>query len=385
MIFANEKYFIEEIYETFGQFDWVTTFFFKEGTDAFQKYGQYLTGIVVYSFDERKKLEEKIKSFDHKKTEGIIKIRYLMNDKDDKYKSALLIHGFHTSDLKHVEYLPWDKKNKFTSDEIDKEVPYIIKIPLSDIPNADKLNIDNISMRLFESRFYQGKDVLYEEQCEFAGMLLALTKGKIPLDIDKYCGLTVDEVNNNPIVYRQYLKSKEKRTELSKEEKVRLIDLQMVHTLENIKAFDKELELAFGKKFDLTENKSLFDFLKNEVVKFKKERLLQIKQNIYWDIQSFCHIYLRHVKETQVEGNSKNKSVIPYGYEEIQRLIQQVLKSIKEEIEGHFKEKNSRFFRAGKKSVYYNGDYYCIDIDKDGKLENFYPKDRHYKKKYTIT
>lgn len=382
MILTSEKYFIEDIYETFGQFDWVATFFFKEGTKAFQKYGQYITGIIVYSFDERQKLEEKIKSSNNDKAEGIIKLKYLMNVKDDEFKSTLLSQGFHTSDLKYIEYLPWEKQNKFTRDETDKEVPNIIKIPLSDIPNADKLNFDNISMRLFESRFYRGKDVLYEEQCEFAGMLLAISEGEISPDIEKYCGLTVDEINNTPIVYRQYLKSKEKRTGLSNEEKVRLIDLEMAQTLKNIKVFDEELKLAFGKKFDINKNQSLYNFLKNEVVKFKKERLLQIRQNIYWDIQSFCHIYLRHVKETKVEGNSKSKSVIPYRYEEIRRLIQQVLKSIKEEIESHYyKRKNTRLFRAGKKSVYYNGDYYCIYISKDGKLENFYPKDRHYKKR----
>ncbi|MEX2410496.1 MAG: hypothetical protein WD607_03845, partial [Candidatus Paceibacterota bacterium] len=381
MILAREKYFIEDIYETFGQFDWVATFFFKEGTDAFHKYGSYITGLVVYSFNERQMLEEKIKSSDNDKTEGVIKLKYLMYDKDEDFKSALLSQGFHTSDLKHVEYLPSDKQNKFTSDETDKEVPNIIKIPLSDIPNIDKLNFDNISMKLFESRFYEGKDVLYEDQCRFAGMLLAITEGKIPPNIDKYCGLTVNEVNNNAIVYRQYLESKEKRSGLNKEEKIRLIDLEMAHTLKNITKFDEELKLAFGTKFDITKNQSLYDFLKNEVVKFKKERLLQIRQNIYWDIQSFCHIYLRHVKETKVEGNSKSKSIIPYGYEEIRRLIQQVLKTIKEEIEDHFKENNTRFFRAGKKSVYYNGDYFCIYISKDGKLENFYPKDRHYKKK----
>lgn len=104
-------------------------------------------------------------------------------------------------------------------------------------------------------------------------------------------------------------------------------------------------------------------------MKFRPERLLQIKYNVYWDIDSFYHIYLRHVKEIKVEGNSSTKSIIPYKYEEIKRLIDQVLKSIKDEIKDHFsKGKRKRFFRSGERSVYYNGfNRFCIYSNQSAK------------------
>lgn len=376
----EEKYSIEDIYKLFGQYDWVATFFFKSNSEAYKKYGPYVTGLVDYTFQERQNLEKKIQSDDYSKTAGNIKLKYLMNDEDEEYVSKLRFDGFHTDEIKRINYLPWERENKFINDEKNKIVPNIIKIPTSDIPNFGSINIESIKMKTFESRFHRDAALLYEEKCEYAGILSAFLGGNFPEKINKYCGLDIDEVQNNPIVYRYYLKTKQKRDGLSIEENVRLIDLEMKHIVENLNVFDEELQSAFGGNFELSQDKELYQFCKDEVAKFEKERLLQIHPMIYWDVRSFCHIYLRHVKETQVGGNSANKSVITYQYDEIKRLIQQVLKSVQNEIEKHYKKNgNKGFKRVGRRAIYFNGEYYYVYIDENGRLESFYPKDRHYK------
>lgn len=375
-----KKHTVENIYETFGQFDMVATFYFKRGTEASDKYGDHITGVIEYTFKERKNLENTISKCEYKGTEGIIKVRYLNYDRDEEFAKNLIKNGFSTNDIEEIDYLPWERNNKFIDDNKEKKVPNILEISIDDIPNIENSNPDDIWMRLFENRLQDNEDLLYTEQCEYVGMLLAYTDGKIPPNIKDCCGIGLDEIQNNSIVYRQYLKSKERKSGLTKEERVKLIDLELSNSLKNIKVFDNELVKAFGKSFDVRENQKLYDFLRTEVLKFRTERLLQIKYNVYWDIESFCHVYLRHVKETKVEGNSSTKSIIPYKYKEIKRLIDQVLKSIQDEIIDHFsKGERKRFFRSGERSVYFNGHYYCIYISKKGRLESFYPRDRHYK------
>ena len=82
-----KKYTVENIYETFGRFDMVATFFFKNGTEASDKYGDHITGRVDYTFKERKTLEKITSKSDYKGEEGIIKLKYLMYDKDEEFES----------------------------------------------------------------------------------------------------------------------------------------------------------------------------------------------------------------------------------------------------------------------------------------------------------
>ena len=93
---------------------------------------------------------------------------------------------------------------------------------------------------------------------------------------------------------------------------------------------------------------------------------------IFWDIDSYLHIVMRHVKQLQI-GRFKNKSPFPYKFEDLQNLIEKVLGKIEDEIKRHFDEKPGKEFkRVGKMSVLFNCDYYCLQIDSEGRLVNLY-------------
>lgn len=54
-------------------------------------------------------------------------------------------------------------------------------------------------------------------------------------------------------------------------------------------------------------------------------------------------------------------------------LIEKVLGTIEGEIKRHFEEKPGKAFkRVGKMSVLFNRDYYCLQIDDEGRLVTLY-------------
>ncbi len=62
--------------------------------------------------------------------------------------------------------------------------------------------------------------------------------------------------------------------------------------------------------------------------------LLHGKKQIYWDIDSYIHIVMRHIKHYQF-GTAKSKSSLPYKVQDLETLIEQVLRCVKEEYKAH--------------------------------------------------
>lgn len=116
----------------------------------------------------------------------------------------------------------------------------------------------------------------------------------------------------------------------------------------------------------------MVETIMSSMSKFEPTILLYGKKQIFWDIDSYLHIVMRHVKQLQI-GRFKNKSPFPYKFEDLQNLIEKVLGKIEDEIKRHFDEKPGKEFkRVGKMSVLFNCDYYCLQIDSEGRLVNLY-------------
>ena len=82
---------------------------------------------------------------------------------------------------------------------------------------------------------------------------------------------------------------------------------------------------------------------------------------------------MRHLKNTQIGKNFISKSTITYKFNDLKTVIEKILDLLDEEIKYHFVQKpNIKFTRHGNMSVYFNGDYYTIDIEPDGRISTFY-------------
>lgn len=105
---------------------------------------------------------------------------------------------------------------------------------------------------------------------------------------------------------------------------------------------------------------------------FSPNILLHGKKQIYWDIDSYIHIVMRHIKRYQF-GAAKSKSSLPYKVQELETLIEQVLRCVQEEYRSHCSvNPESNFTRQGRMAVVYNGDHYHLRIDPKGRLIQFY-------------
>jgi len=95
---------------------------------------------------------------------------------------------------------------------------------------------------------------------------------------------------------------------------------------------------------------------------------------VYLDLERFLHIYARHVTETHVGGQFAVKTVFQYKYDDIIRIIQAVIESEATAIQEHLAAGSGKnFLRMGKRSIYYEGHYYRVEIESDGRLLTFHP------------
>jgi len=108
--------------------------------------------------------------------------------------------------------------------------------------------------------------------------------------------------------------------------------------------------------------------------RFEEEIILFGDKLIYLDIERFLHIYARHVTETQLGGEFIGKTVFQYKFDDIMRIIKMVVESEADNIQQYFKDNpNGEFRRIGKRSIYFDGQYYRVEIDKAGRLLTFHP------------
>jgi hypothetical protein len=113
----------------------------------------------------------------------------------------------------------------------------------------------------------------------------------------------------------------------------------------------------------------LLEKVLESAIAFRPDILLHGKRQICWDVATYSHIALRHVKGLQLgEGTT-----FPYRAEDLKMLIQKVLACVEDDIKYHFANKPGKvFFLAGRRSVYFNEDYYAFHIDGSGRLINFH-------------
>jgi hypothetical protein len=115
-----------------------------------------------------------------------------------------------------------------------------------------------------------------------------------------------------------------------------------------------------------------FRKIAHEAKSFTPSILMHGKKQIYWDIESYLHIVMRHVREYQL-GDFKRKTPFPYKAEDLETLIEKILKSVEDEIKVHFSDHPStEFYRCGNMGIEFNGDHYHLRIDTKGRLVQFH-------------
>lgn len=105
-------YTIEEIYFLVGKDDKTALLTFKNGSDAYSKYGESITVVFVYTQFEREEMDEFLKVIPFTKS-GWVKARYLGRDLTADKKATLLSEGINCDDIANISYFIFPRKTHF--------------------------------------------------------------------------------------------------------------------------------------------------------------------------------------------------------------------------------------------------------------------------------
>ena len=91
------------------------------------------------------------------------------------------------------------------------------------------------------------------------------------------------------------------------------------------------------------------------------------------DLEGFIHIYLRHVEELSTSGFYTERTKFQLKEKDVEIAIDHVMNALNDEYQA-FRENNPdrQFRKYGDQAYYYNGDYYELRIEPDGRLIQFY-------------
>lgn len=369
------NYTIEEIYALVGKDDKTAGVTFRRETESHNIYGEHITLVFSYTQKQREMMDEMIKT-EPWKHHDYVQARYLGSDLEEDKIVRLKEKGLYSADILEILYLNLPTKNTFHSSE--KRSIHKLNIPFpSSTKGKDfdwiwgfskKQVNENIGLSPNERSFYLAGKLFYEPD-EIS-------------DLEKEEIYQEDGTTLDIKIEWELLQIKHMREEINEEEKIRLTELYSLKKKESYEILDKYLKDAGSSlKKLIADNIDQAANLFMKVMHFK-ERSLTIfsKHPVYINLDSYLHIYMRHVEEFKVSEHFENKDNFQWEEDDVYSVMNSVIKSIEKEYED-FREKNpnNRYSRFGTQSFYYEGDYYTFHIETDGRISTFYKNKKNKK------
>lgn len=356
----------EELYSMYGQYDKFLTLEFHFNSEAYQLFGDSIMGTLKYTQEERSLLEQIIISKNIPRSDKRVKISPpTFHELTDEQKVFLDRDGILCSDIRST--LSFNSPvNNLYSYSGKKELPP--KIPI-------QVNISNkegteLMFGLYKTKLRDGYELAPFEKEEYYGMLAYFHSDKLTDEEKEYIFQGNTDVMKSS-VREPFLATKWQMESISDEEKEEIGKLWKDKFDKNRIALEGAVKGSNVKWTDIPLDKLMK--LLAVAGSFKEEVLLIGNKPIWWDIDSFLHIIVRHANDLQI-GEYIKKTEFQYNYKDISELIKNVLYSVKNDINDEFRANPSRKYnRHGSRAVYYNGNYYKVEIEPSGRLLTFHP------------
>ncbi|MCP4762266.1 MAG: hypothetical protein GY870_10835 [archaeon] len=362
----------EEIYLLVGQYDNFVSLEFNYSSEESKKFGLRLMGTFIYTLEERKELENIINKPNFPRTEKKIKFKPSVLEKlNEKLKTELDREGILCSSINKMYPGALRNTNRFrkTGEKDLQNISYI------NAPSMDGWKeMNRVQFGFLNNRYSSGQPLAPFELIEYWGLR---KRFNIKLDTDDYLDMinSADNLFINKIRLSE-LKAKLNETLIEKEEIKEYDKLVVKELIYKNKIIDAEIKKSTEQFNTISERYDTeLEKLRESCRRFRGKILLFGKKLIYLDYERFVHIYTRHVKETQVgERFTDDKTIFQYKFDDIITIIGMVISSIEDEIQEHFVSNPTKNFkRLGKRSVYYDGHYYRLEIETNGNLKDFHP------------
>lgn len=362
----GDRYHALDIYELIGKQQFSTTFTFKEGSKACDKYGRQITGFASYDPKEKAILESCSEIGTTPEIETL-KIDVNLPSLSANQKHQIRYVGVSISDLESFCFLQY-KQPVEVHPSGEKKVPNIIEIE-ADLSDIDP---DVLLINYLLSKLRRGVRLIDFERDQLVGLLLATNNFQIAPSILDALALTVEQVKGNHAIWRHTYLSFERKGKITPERELAFNEIKLLDTLERIAALSKEISNAKISTSLLQEHSEVIRSIWEQVTKFKPAILLHGKQQVYWNLQSYLHISLRHIKYFQL-GTLRQKTPFVYRASDLSSLIEKVIRCVEDDLRIYLSSDPDRpFKRHGKMAIEFNGDYYHLFIEPSGRLAQFH-------------
>lgn len=358
----------EELYFMYGQYDSFVQIHFCHDIESHQMFeGNYLMGTFRFTNPERIELE-KLRGTTPSRTEKRITfIPSELHSFSEDINTYLDRDGFLCSDICMISQLNLERQNRYIA-KGEKEIPNKIEIKF----DARGFCAEEAHLWLLSQRIKKGLPLIDFEMMDYYGLMLYFNPDEVRDEKAMYSNFEARELL--PEVRFRFLKTKFFVDELNEEETGEFQKLLSQSGKELVEALMLELQKAAESKDEIKRNySSKARLLYSCLAKFEKETLIAGEFPVWWDMERFIHIYARHVKETQIGNRNQGKSIFQYGFQDVYRIIKIVLEQAENEIVEHFKDSTEVFVRRGSRAPYYDGHYYRIEIEPNGRLLVFHP------------
>lgn len=362
----GDQFHYQDLYEIVGCNHYMTTFHLKVDSESYEEFGPTVLGVIYYDYKGLKALESSlVNGTEIAKT----KIRIDSADRDHSLQQEgdLKYRGLKVADIEHISFLPYKKEAEIHEDG-EKKVPDIIEIKV----DCSGMDVDILNQNYLTSKINSGTKLIQYEKEQFIGITLALNDGRIDSRILNHLGFDEHELKDNLYIWNQLYQVKERRGKLSELDEKNYREVKSFLSSNKILKVVKELALSGINSCEGESKKIILREIFESIEAFSPSILLHGENQVYWDVDSYIHITLRHVKDYQV-GSYKDKTPFPYKAGDLESLIEKVLQRVEDELKQHLsQESGNDFTRHGKMAIFYNGDHYHLCINAEGRLTQFH-------------
>lgn len=359
---------LEQIYKLVGKEDRVSTLTLKEGSSALQIFGDLLTVIFIYNQSEREEMDRLIKD-EKSNNHGWIRAKYLGHELETDKIEQLLVVGINTEDIIDIFYFPSAlKTNTFHSTKTREIKKHIIT--METLPKGGDLGwMYGFQKRLAEDSI----GVSPQERCFFlACKLFCEPENLSDQELKEVYGVDGSILRS---IESEFLQIKHKHEEIGEDEEQRLNDLFQIKYEEIVQKLDYYLiEAGSSLKKLSARNPSQAKGLLTKALHFNDKRLnVNGRYPIYIDVDSFLHIYMRHVEEFKINKHFEHKDNFQWEEDDVFLVMGNVIREIENDYQ-IFREENTslKYSKYGNQSIYFEGDYYTFHIESNGRISTFH-------------
>lgn len=363
---------VEELYAMYGQYEnkYISIEFHKFSESA-AKYGRNIAGVIVYTKAEREGLEKLITSDKVPRNNGLVKFDFSKTDEiSDGLRNELLKTGFISGDIYEILASNFPVQKAFNQPG-KKEIPNTIEVKFD--PNG--FDISRSTRWLLSQKIKSGYQLTENEWDKFCGLSLYLEPESIEVEFIRKNALDEHGAKKYPVRFFE-LEAKLYSKDITREELSEFNDFLKDRKSRRIDSITQEIKRSTNKTLEnfAKEYPDIYTALEISRIQFDNETLVyhDAEKPIFWDYESFLHIYLRHCDELNIEGHFENKTKFQYTQKDIRRILVIAIEKLLPQINAKLKE-NKEFRIYGDKSLYFNGNHYSLHILNNGRVAAFHP------------